>query len=212
MVVLNATSCGIQLFAHYNVDARKYDMEAFNEPMRQLIADISAFRSTADMTVGSDRANVLAAFKLFVGAVETFAEHLQYQSHRGKIASSSTSDEVATIMSGRKADLLLRSKHMTKVADDAVTNIKRLKRLALDLQYRASKLREAIDGERVKSLRQSKADEARIVEIREELERCLASMKEADEKLQKLERDVGEAEDARTTMRIVSWNPRLKEP
>jgi hypothetical protein len=187
-------------------------MEAFNEPMRQLIADISAFGSTADTTVGSDRANVLAAFKLFVGAVEKLAEHLQYQSHRGEIASSSTSDEVATIMSGRKADLLLRSKHMTKVADDAVTNIKRLKRLALDLQYRASKLREAIDGERVKSLQQSKADEARIVKIREELERCLASMKEADEKLQKLERDVGEAEDARTTMRIVSWNPKLKEP
>lgn len=204
VVVLDATSHGLQLLVHYNADTPEHNMEAFNEPMRQLITDISAFRSSTNSTVDSDRANVLAAFRSFVGAVGTFVEHLHHQLHRGKIASLSASNEVATIRNGEKADLLLRSKHMLKVADNAVTNIQRLKRLALDLQHRASKLREAIDGQRVQLIQKSKVDEAQIVKIEGDLEKCLASMKEADTKLQRFERDLSKAEGAEKTTGIVS--------
>jgi hypothetical protein len=189
-----------------------HNMEAFNEPVRQLIKDISAFGSTADSITGSDRADVLTSFRSFVGAVEALSEHLRCQSRRDKIASAPTSHEVATTMSIQKADLLLRSKHMTKVADDAVASIKRLKRLALDLQYRACKLREAINEERVKSTQKSKTDQAQLTRIGKELEKCFASINEANAKLHKLEEDVGKAEDARTTMRVVSEMRSPKQP
>jgi hypothetical protein len=179
-------------------------MEAFSEPMRQLITDISAFGSSTNSTVDSDRANVLAAFRSFVGSVGTFAEHLHHHLHHGKVVSLSTSNEVATIMTGEKADLLLRSKHMLEVADHAVTNIQRLKRLALDLQYRASKLREAIDGQRVQLIQKSKVDGAQIFKMEEDLESCLTSMKEANAKLQKFEQDLSEAEGTERTTGIVS--------
>jgi hypothetical protein len=181
-------------------------MEAFDKPVRQLISDLTAFEHTVHSTVGSDRVNVLTTFKAFVGAVEAFAKHLHYQlqDEVDHGTSAGTGNEIATIMASQRAVLLLRSKHMTKAADAAVASIKSLKRLALDLQHRACRLREVIDQEREKSSQQSKVDQADIARIESELEQCLASISETNAKLRKLEKDASEAEGARKAMRVVS--------
>jgi hypothetical protein len=190
----------------YNNNLPDCKMEAFDKPVRQLTSDLSAFENTVHSTVGSDRLNVLTTFKAFVSAVEAFARdlHYQLQNEVDHGISAALENETATSMTSQKENLLLQSKHMTKAADAAVTSIKSLKRLALDLQHRAYKLREVIDQEREKATQRSKVDQADVARIEKELEQCLASMSETNAKLQKLEKDAGEAKEARTAVRVVS--------